>query len=132
MSFESQSEKSKGSSRRGIKANIVVSQVYKPSTNSEEISFRVSSSLMSKFGVSVGSRVDVLRDEIEDLWMIKVSDDGFLISGKEGAPTGLIRYTLKNDHAKLTNDRGLLPFKREVEESSLQISDGSVIFGLVK
>ncbi len=33
MGFESQSEKSKVSSRRGSKAGIVVSQTYKPSTD---------------------------------------------------------------------------------------------------
>lgn len=53
MGFESQSEKSKVSSRRGSKAGIVVSQTYKPSTDSEEMSFRVDASLLNGFGAKV-------------------------------------------------------------------------------
>lgn len=132
MGFVSQSSKSKVSSRRGSKSDVVVSQIYKPSTKSEEMSFRLSSSFMSKFGVGIGSRVDVLRDEESDLWMIKKSDDGFLISGKEGAPTGLIRYTLKEGHARLVDERSDLPFKKEVDNESITVSEDSVIFGLLK
>lgn len=34
-----------------------------------------------------------------------MSDSGFLITGKEGAPTGLVRYTLKDGHVKLVNEK---------------------------
>jgi primase-polymerase (primpol)-like protein len=132
MGFVSQAGKSKLSSRRGSKSDVVVSQIYKPSTKSEEMSFRLSSGFMSKFGVGIGSRVDVLRDDESDLWMIKKSDDGFLISGKEGAPTGLIRYTLKEGHARLVDERSELPFKKEVGNESITVSEDSVIFGLLK
>ncbi|EGR0487640.1 MULTISPECIES: hypothetical protein [Vibrio] len=131
MGFESQSEKSKVSSRRGSKAGIVVSQTYKPSTDSEEMSFRVDASLLNGFGAKIGDRVDVLHDRESGLWMIAMSDSGFLITGKEGAPTGLVRYTLKDGHVKLVNEKRSLPAKREVDETTVKFTENGVIFGLV-
>lgn len=132
MAFESQSKKSKISSRRGSKAAIVVSQNIKASTNTDELSLRMSSEAISNMGSKIGEQVDVLYDQEQNLWMIKKTDSGFTISGKPDAPTGLIRYTLKEGHARLTNKKEDLPIKLDCDESSLLFSDDSVVFSLTK
>ncbi|AKH63446.1 MULTISPECIES: hypothetical protein [Photorhabdus] len=132
MAFKSQLQKSKASSRRGSSASIVVSQTYKQSTNSQELSVRISSDILDKIETTIGGKVDVLYDQEEDLWMVKpYGDNGFSISGKKGAATGLVRYTLKKGHARFTEDQTLLPIKRECDEDSLLYEDGGVIFKLV-
>ncbi|HDM8415476.1 TPA: hypothetical protein ACGIZ8_004587 [Yersinia enterocolitica] len=132
MAFKSQLGKSKASSRRGSSASIVVSQTYKQSTDSQELSVRISSDVMEKIGLSIGSKVDVLFDEDENLWMVKSCvGDGFTISGKSGAATGLVRYTLKKGHARFTEEKALLPIKKECDEDSLHFDADSVVFSLV-
>lgn len=133
MAFESQSMKSKSSGRRGSGALVIVSQSYKPSTKSEELSIRVDVKLLRKVNLSIGDKVDVLFDPDENLWMVKKSDslgDGFKISGKVDGPTGLIRYTLKDGHARLTNDRADLPVKRDLDSSSLNVGVDFITFAL--
>jgi len=133
MAFKSQLTASKASSRRGTSASIVVSQTYKPSTKTQEFSIRVSSDVLKRIGVTVGAgaKVDVLYDAESDLWMIaKSEDDGFTITGKEGAVTGLIRYTLKKGHARFTDEELDLPIKKESDEGSIECKDGAVIFKL--
>ncbi|MDO6501182.1 hypothetical protein [Photobacterium sanguinicancri] len=131
MAFVSQLKESKTSTRRGSKASIVMTQSYKPSTNSEEMSVRISSNLMKRAGIEVNSKVDMLHDQDNNKWMIKKCDiDGFNVSGKDSAPTALIRYTLKDGHVKLTKNRSELPTKKECEESSISISDEGVVFTL--
>lgn len=132
MAFLSQLKESKLSSRRGSNASIFINQSFKKSNQSEELSIRLSSQTISNLGMSIGERVDVLYDPEGDLWMIRsAGSDGFAISGKEGAPTGLVRYTLKANHARLTKERAELPVKRECDESSLIFDGKSVIFSLV-
>lgn len=132
MAFKSQAKQSRITARRGSKAAVVVSQSYKPSTNSEELSLRLSSETISKMELEMGDRVDVLYDEENDLWMIQKADDnGFMITGKPGAPTGLIRYTLKQGHARLTSNKEELPVKRESDENSIVFEGSSMIFSLV-
>jgi len=133
MAFKSQLKTSKASSRRGSSASIVVSQAHKPSTGTQELSIRISSEVLSNMGLEVGTqrKVDVLYDSESDLWMIQVcGDDGFTITGKEGAATGLIRYTLKKGHARFTEEQTELPIKRESNEESIEYKDGAVIFKL--
>ncbi|EKK5437251.1 hypothetical protein PN797_004801 [Enterobacter hormaechei] len=133
MAFKSQLKASKASSRRGSSASIVISQTHKPSTGTQEFSIRISSEVLSRMGLEVGTqrKVDVLFDSENDLWMIQVcGDDGFTITGKEGAATGLIRYTLKKGHARFTEDQTELPIKRESNEDSIEYKDGAVIFKL--
>lgn len=132
MAFKSQLKASKASSRRGSSASIVVSQTYKPSTGTQEFSIRISSDVLNRMGAEVGTnaRVDVLHDSESDLWMIKFCDDGFTITGKDGAATGLIRYTLKKGHAKFTEEQVELPIKKESDEDSIVYEDGAVIFKL--
>lgn len=132
MAFKSQSEESKIASRRGSNAVVVVSQVYKPSTKSEEMSFRVSSAALKKISVAVGDRVDVLFDEEDNLWMIVKNENGFSVSGKKDGPTGLIRYTLKDGHVRLTNDRTDLPYKCESDDASIKYQNDSMIFKIGK
>lgn len=131
MAFKSQHQKSKSSSRRGSSAEIVVSQSYKPSTDSEELSVRISSGLMSMIGLSIGGKADVLFDDESSMWMVKACvDGGFTVSGKQDAPTGLIRYTLKQGHARLTENRADLPVKCECEDGSIELGTDHVIFAL--
>ena len=130
MGFSSQLDKSKMTGRRVSSKGIVVSQIYKPSTKGEEISFRISTLVLKKFNANIGDRVDVLIDKDSGKLMIKLNKKGFLISGKENAPTGLIRYTLKEGHFRLSDDRALLPFKKEADEKSLEFDEDSVTFKL--
>ncbi|EEO8387486.1 hypothetical protein G6C71_004598 [Salmonella enterica] len=133
MAFKSQLKTSKASSRRGSSASIVVSQTHKPSTGTQELSIRISSEVLARIGLDVGTnrKVDVLYDNDNDLWMIKVcGDDGFTITGKEGAATGLIRYTLKKGHARFTDEQAALPIKRESDEESITYEEDAVIFKL--
>jgi hypothetical protein len=131
MAFESQSKKSKTSGRRSSSAQIVVSQSYKPSTKSEELSLRVDIKLLEKIGLGIGIRADVLFDPEYNCWMVqKASRDGFTISGKVGGPTGLIRYTLKSGHARLSDDRASLPIKIDADEASIIVNTDSFMFML--
>jgi hypothetical protein len=131
--FKSQLQKSKASSRRGSSASIVVSQTYKKSTDAEELSVRLSSEIMDKINVSVGCKVDVLYDDETNLWLVKPCEpDGYTISGKVGGSTGLIRYTLKKGHARFTEERSLLPIKRECDEDTIQYAHGGVVFSLLE
>jgi len=128
MAFQSQVERTKRVSRRRASAPIMVAQTYKESAKSEEISFRVSSELLKDIGLSIGMKADVLYDKDDNKWMIRASEDGFSISGKPGAPSGLIRYTLKVGHARLTEVRADLPVRRECDTESISISEKSVVF----
>jgi len=130
MGFSSQLDKSKITGRRVSSKGIVVSQIYKPSTKGEEISFRISVNVLERFNAKVGDRVDVLIDKDSGEMMIKLNKKGFLISGKENAPTGLVRYTLKDGHFRLSDDRASLPFKKEADENSLEFDEDSVTFKL--
>lgn len=132
MSFKSQVRESKVSSRRGSTSLLVVSQSFKPSTKSEEFSVRVASDLLKKINLEIGERADVLYDSESDRWMVKSNKDGFTITGKEGSPTGLIRYTLKPGHDRLTKERAELPVKFECDEDSLEVGSDHVIFKLKK
>jgi len=132
MAFISQLKASKSSSRRGSSASIVISQSYKASTDSQELSVRISSEVMEKLGVVIGSKVDLLHDEENDIWLVRpCSADGFKISGKVGGATGLIRYTLKKGHSRFTDDKNKLPIKKDCEEESIKYEEGGVIFRLV-
>ncbi|MDE1497078.1 hypothetical protein KKI95_18660 [Xenorhabdus bovienii] len=133
MAFHSQHSNTRATSRRGSDASIVVSQTYKVSSNTQEFSVRISSDLMDKIGVSMGGKVDILYDSDMDLWMISVVDgSGFTITGKEGAVTGLVRYTLKKGHFRFTEDKNYLPIKKECDDDSLDFSSqGCVIFKLI-
>lgn len=131
MGFVSQLKESKVSTRRGSKASIIMTQSHKPSTNSDEMSIRISSDLMKRSGIEINSKVDILHDPEENKWMIKKCEsDGFNVGGKVDAPTALIRYTLKGGHIKITEHRSELPMKKECEESSISIVDNGVIFTL--
>jgi hypothetical protein len=129
MAFTSQLERSKRSGRRKSGAEVVVSQTYKPSTKSEELSIRVATNLLESAGMEIGSKVDVLYDDYASIWMIKkVGSDGYAISGKKGGPTGLIRYTLKPGHHKLTEERADLPVKIDGDMDSVTINGNEKYF----
>jgi hypothetical protein len=130
MAFKSQFKESKSSSRRGSKSLIQITQSFKKSTNSEEMSIRPATSLLNKVNLTHGDRVDVLYDPEEKQWMITPDKNGFNISGKEGSPTGLIRYTLKEGHVRFTNNKDELPIKKECNDESIVIENGSIIFSL--
>lgn len=129
MAFESQIKKSRESGRRVSGSDVVISQSYKPSTRSEELSVRISVKFMGKIGLEIGSMADVLFDSESKLWMVKkTEDEGFKVSGKEGGPTGLIRYTLKDGHARLTEERSDLPVKRSLNMESLNVDESNSNF----
>lgn len=133
MAFESQLEKSKRGGRRASVSGIMVSQTYKPSTKSEGLSIRVGSELLKEVGLEVGDRVDVLFDKDCELWMLRKSgNEGFSITGKKSGPTGLIRYTLKPGHHRLTEDRAELPVKlfADMETVEFDVGSNSMIFKL--
>lgn len=134
MAFKSQMRASKASSRRGSSASIVVSQTHKQSTGTQELSIRIAAEILEKIRVPVGAglKVDVLYDGDDDLWMVKPSgEDGFSVTGKEGAVTGLVRYTLKKGHARFTEDEKHLPIKKECDEESIRYFEDGVIFKLI-
>ncbi|MGL5393760.1 MAG: hypothetical protein ACRDBQ_00635 [Shewanella sp.] len=130
MSFVSQLSASRAASSRIGDSSVVATQSFKPSTNAQELSIRITSTTLSKAGMACGDFVDVLYSSDDDLWMIKKMDGGLKISGRDGAPTGLIRYTLKDGHARFTDKRELLPVRKASVEDSIQVSDGQLIFKL--
>lgn len=132
MSFISQLESSKLSSRRGDGAQIVITQSYKPSTKSQELSIRVASEVLKSIGMVIGDNADVLHDPETGEWMIKKSSNGFKVTGKSDAPTGLIRYTLKKGHMKFTEDKGHLPIKKISDDESISFHGDHVIFNLAQ
>lgn len=79
----------------------------------------------------IGDKADVLRDDKNDLDDKKNEKEGFTISGKSGGPTGLIRYTLKNGHYKLTEIKTELPFKLEFSSEFIVTNknDKTIVFG---
>jgi hypothetical protein len=129
MAFTSQLDRSKSSGRRKSGADVVVSQTYKPSTKSEELSIRVATNILVSAGMEIGSKVDVLYDDDASRWMVKkVGSDGYAISGKKDGPTGLIRYTLKPGHHKLTEERADLPVKINGDMNSVTINGNEKYF----
>jgi len=132
MSFISQSENSKLSSRRGDGAQFVITQSYKPSTKSQELSIRVASEALKNIGMTIGDNADVLHNTETGEWMIKKSANGFKVTGKPGAPTGLIRYTLKKGHMKFTEDENVLPIKKISDDESITFHGDHVIFKLAQ
>jgi len=132
MSFVSQVSKSRAPSSRIGESSIVASQSYKTSTNAQELSIRITSGLLQKAAMKVGDFVDVLYDKESDSWMLAKMSGGLKITGKDDAPTGLIRYTLKEGHARFTEDKALLPVRRSSVEEEIKVSDGEIIFKLTK
>jgi len=130
MSFVSQVDTSKARSGRMGDSSIVVTQSFKESTKSQELSVRIASVVLSRAGMKVGDCVDVLHDGDTDRWMIKKMDSGLKITGKDNAPTGLIRYTLKIGHARFTDDREHLPIKKVSVEDSIDVEECQIIFKL--
>jgi len=130
MAFVSQLDTSKARSGRMGDSSLVVTQSFKESTKSQELSIRVSSVVLSRAGMAVGDFVDVLYDNESNRWMIKKVNVGLKITGKDKAPTGLIRYTLKIGHARFTDDREYLPIKKVSIEDSIDVEDGQIIFKL--
>lgn len=128
MGFISQLRRSRAPSSRIGEFSIVANQAFKTSTNSQELSIRITSSLLGKANMKIGDHVDVLYDEESDSWMISKMTGGLKITGKDGAPTGLIRYTLKEGHARFTDERDELPVKRNSSEDDIKIGDGEIIF----
>lgn len=130
MGFVSQVSKSRAPSSRIGESSIVASQSYKASTNAQELSIRITSGLLQKAAMKVGDFVDVLYDKDTDSWMLAKMPGGLKITGKDDAPTGLIRYTLKEGHARFTEDKALLPVRRSSVEDEIKVSDGEIIFKL--
>jgi len=130
MGFESQVAKNKkesGRGRRGIASPVVVTQSYKASAKAELLAFRVSADLLSRIGLSIGDKAEVFHDSDTGQWMIKNTGDGIVISGKDGASMGGIRYTLKAGHARLTNNRGVLPMKAACEQDGILLKADELI-----
>lgn len=130
MGFVSQLSKTKTSSRRGSASKITVTQSFKPSTSAEELSIRISTECLKNISLKIGDSVDVLYDLDTDTWMIKKEESGYKISGKEDAPTGLIRYTLKDGHKKFTDKRELLPVKKDSNDQSIIFMGDKMTFKL--
>lgn len=130
MGFVSQVEASRATSSRIGDSSVVVTQSFKPSTKAQELSIRITSLILSKAGIKIGDCVDVLHDRDSDRWMIRCMDGGLKITGKDGAPTGLVRYTLKEGHARFTEDKEHLPIRKSSIEDSLEIAEGQIIFKL--
>lgn len=130
MAFVSQVDASRATSSRIGDSSVVVTQSFKASTKAQELSIRITSSALLKAKMKNGDHVDVLHDKESDRWMIKKMDGGLKITGKEEAPTGLIRYTLKDGHARFTDDKEHLPIRKASIEESLEIEEGQIIFKL--
>lgn len=130
MKFKSQFKQSKRTSRRGSNSEIIMTHSHKKSSGSEEMSIRISSQLMERCGLNHDDKVDVLNDTESGAWMISKVDDGFNIGGKKDAPTGLIRYTLKEGHEKFEMNIEKLPIRKECDESSLEINENNITFKL--
>lgn len=132
MGFISQISKTRTSSRRGSSSKITMTQSFKKSTNSEELSIRVASECLKKIGLIIGDKADVLYDQETDTWMIKKHEDGYKITGRANAPTGLIRYTLKDGHKKFTSHRDLLPISKESDDEHITYLGDKLTFKLKK
>lgn len=131
MGFVSQLSKSRTPSSRIGDSSIVVSQSYKASTKAQELSIRVTSELLHKASMKIGDFVDVLYDTDSDRWMLSRMAGGLKITGKENAPTGLVRYTLKEGHARFTDDKEHLPIRRCSIDDEVDVSDGEIVFKLL-
>lgn len=131
MSFVSQVSKSRAPTSRIGDSSIVVSQSYKNSTNSQELSIRITADLLKKATLKIGDFVDVLYDKESDSWMIAQMSGGLKITGKEDAPTGLVRYTLKDGHARFTDEKDHLPIKKASCEDLIKVGEGEIIFKLL-
>lgn len=131
MGFVSQVSKSRKPSSRIGDSSIVVSQSYKASTKAQELSIRVTADLLHKASMKIGDFVDVLYDKELDLWMLSKMVGGLKITGKSDAPTGLVRYTLKEGHVRFTEDREHLPIRRFSIDDEVKINDGEIVFKLL-
>lgn len=132
MGFVSQLSKSRTPSSRIGESSIVVSQSYKASTKAQELSIRVTADLLHKAAMKIGDFVDVLYDKDSDSWMLSKMAGGLKITGKDDAPTGLVRYTLKEGHARFTQEKEHLPVRRFSLDDEIKVNDGEIIFKLLK
>lgn len=130
MGFISQLSKTKISTRRGSSSQITVTQSFKPSTSAEELSIRISTECIRNISLKIGDSVDVLYDAENDTWMIKKETVGYKISGKGDAPTGLIRYTLKEGHKKFTSTKEELPVRKDSNDESIVFMGDKMTFKL--
>ena len=130
MGFISQLSKTKISTRRGSASQITVTQSFKPSTSAEELSIRISTECLNNISLKIGDNVDVLYDADSDTWMIKKEAEGYKISGKPDAPTGLIRYTLKEGHKTFTSTRESLPVKTDSNDDTIVFMGDKMTFKL--
>jgi len=130
MGFISQLSKTKISTRRGSASQVTATQSFKPSTSAEELSIRISTECLKNISLKIGDNVDVLYDADNDTWMIKKEEVGYKISGKNDAPTGLIRYTLKEGHKKFTSHRESLPVKKDSDDGSIVYMGDKMTFKL--
>jgi len=128
MAFVSQIGQSRSAASRIGDSSIVVTQSFKASTNAQELSIRLTATLLGRAGMKVGDSVDVLHDPEHEMWMVMRMSAGLKITGKEDAPTGLIRYTLKGGHARFTDEKDHLPIKKASVEDSIEVEDGQIIF----
>lgn len=139
MAFKSLSEAA-SSLGRGGQPSFVSALQSKKKNGMQELTFRLNAIAMEKIGVAVGSKIDVLRDEEEDLWMIKKMPDGnggLTLSGqanKAGSiTTAAVRIVLRPGMPRLaeedvTDEDGLK--KRFSEDESAKFEDGALIFRL--
>lgn len=130
MGFVSQLSKTKISSRRGSTSQITVTQSFKPSTSAEELSIRISTECLKNISIKLGDSVDILYDADSDTWMIQKEPDGYKVSGKTDAPTGLIRYTLKDGHKRFTSTRESLPVRKDSNDESIVYMGDKMTFKL--
>ena len=131
MAFVSQVDKSRAASSRIGDSSIVVTQSYKASTKAQELSIRLTSLVLSKGGMKIGDHVDVLYDKDSDRWMLRKMDGGLKITGKDDAPTGLIRYTLKDTHARFTERKSTSLFVNPLLRILWRLRMGRLFLSLI-
>ena len=132
MAFESLSTMASKLGRGGQTSLVSVLQSTKKN-GTQELTFRFNSIAMDKLKVSLGSKVDVLHDPENDLWMVKrmpEGNGGMTLSGQENkhgiVATSSVRIVLRAGMPRLSDSTETV--KKFSVDESVQFGEGTITF----
>lgn len=134
MAFKSLSEVA-SSLGRGAQTSMIAALQSKKKNGMMELTFRLNAIAMKRLDVKAGDKIDILRDEDEDLWMIKKMPEGnggLTLSGQANkagfVTTAAVRLVLRPGMPRISASDETS--KRFSEDNSVVFEGSSMIFKL--
>lgn len=137
MAFVSLSDLAAKHGRLSQTSYVMVSQSTRGESDTIELTFRLSAHAMDKMGVKIGSKVDILYDKDESLWMIKKMPEGnggFSLSGQKNKSghysTAAARLTWRQGFPLLSEEERTKTVKKGSVDADTRFEQGAIIFKL--